>query len=61
MNHWLLLLGMRIKYRSKNELFLEKDLVSQEPIGQFKAWFEEAKDVAGILEPNAMCLATASK
>jgi len=52
---------MRIKYRSKNELFLEKDLVSQEPIGQFKAWFEEAKDVAGILEPNAMCLATASK
>jgi pyridoxamine 5'-phosphate oxidase len=52
---------MRIKYKDKKELFLEKDLDSKEPIGQFKAWFEDAKKAAGILEPNAMCLATASK
>jgi pyridoxamine 5'-phosphate oxidase len=52
---------MRIKYRDKRELFLEKDLVSKEPIGQFKEWFEVARQTQGILEPNAMCLATASK
>jgi pyridoxamine 5'-phosphate oxidase len=52
---------MRIKYKDKKELFLEKDLDSKEPIGQFKAWFEDAKKTPGILEPNAMCLATASK
>lgn len=53
--------GMRIKYKDKNETFLEKHLVSKEPFGQFKAWFEEACTKKEILEPNAMCLATATK
>ncbi|VVC92150.1 unnamed protein product [Leptidea sinapis] len=53
--------GMRIKYKDKNETFLEKHLVSKEPFGQFKSWFEEACSRKEILEPNAMCLATASK
>lgn len=53
--------GMRIKYKDKNDTFLEKHLVSKEPFGQFKAWFEEACSKKEILEPNAMCLATVSK
>ncbi|XP_023934789.2 pyridoxine/pyridoxamine 5'-phosphate oxidase [Bicyclus anynana] len=53
--------GMRIKYKDKDETFLEKHLVSKEPFGQFKAWFEEACSRKEILEPNAMCLATSTK
>lgn len=52
--------GMRIKYKDKDDTFLEKHLVSKEPFGQFKAWFEEACTKKEILEPNAMCLATVS-
>lgn len=57
----MLLTGMRIKYKDKNDTFLEKHLVSKEPFGQFKVWFEEACTRKEILEPNAMCLATATK
>ncbi|XP_013143888.1 PREDICTED: pyridoxine-5'-phosphate oxidase-like [Papilio polytes] len=53
--------GMRIKYKDKDDTFLEKHLVSKEPFGQFKAWFEEACSRKEILEPNAMCLATVSR
>lgn len=52
---------MRIKYKDKSETFLENHLVSKEPFGQFKAWFDEACTRKEILEPNAMCLATATK
>jgi len=37
-----------------------KDLEAKEPIGQFKAWFEEARANPAVEEPNAMCLATAT-
>ncbi|KPJ15254.1 Pyridoxine-5'-phosphate oxidase [Papilio machaon] len=53
--------GMRIKYKDKDDTFLEKHLVAKEPFGQFKAWFDEACSRKEILEPNAMCLATVSK
>lgn len=53
--------GMRIKYKDKNETFTEGSLVSKEPIGQFKAWFEEACKTPQILEPNAVFLGTATK
>ncbi|XP_046965760.1 pyridoxine/pyridoxamine 5'-phosphate oxidase-like [Vanessa cardui] len=53
--------GMRIRYKDREETFLEKHLVSKEPFGQFKVWFEEACSRKEILEPNAMCLATATK
>ncbi|XP_066583470.1 pyridoxine/pyridoxamine 5'-phosphate oxidase-like [Prorops nasuta] len=53
--------GMRIKYKDKNETFTEDNLVSKEPIGQFKAWFEEACKTPQILEPNAVFLGTATK
>ena len=52
---------MRIPYKTKAEIFSEKDLVSKEPFGQFKQWFDEACNTEGILEANAMCLATASR
>ncbi|XP_018369948.1 PREDICTED: pyridoxine-5'-phosphate oxidase-like isoform X1 [Trachymyrmex cornetzi] len=52
---------MRIKYKDKHEIFTEDDLISKEPIGQFKAWFEEARNTPEILEPNAMLLATATR
>ncbi|XP_045128998.1 pyridoxine/pyridoxamine 5'-phosphate oxidase-like isoform X2 [Portunus trituberculatus] len=53
--------GMRKPYKGKNETFVEEDLVAKEPIGQFKEWFEEACNTPGIIEANAMCLATATK
>lgn len=46
--------NLRINY-SKSEL-LEKDL-KENPIKQFYAWFEEAKN-SSIIEPNAMVLST---
>lgn len=52
---------MRIKYKNRSETFTEDQLVSKEPIGQFKAWFDEACDLPQIFEPNAMFLATATK
>ncbi|KAG0708487.1 Pyridoxine-5'-phosphate oxidase [Chionoecetes opilio] len=53
--------GMRKPYKGKNEAFLEDDLVAKEPFGQFKEWFDEACNTPGIIEANAMCLATATK
>ncbi|XP_050710824.1 pyridoxine/pyridoxamine 5'-phosphate oxidase-like isoform X2 [Eriocheir sinensis] len=53
--------GMRKPYKGQNEAFLEEDLVAKEPFGQFKEWFEEACNTPGIIEANAMCLATATK
>jgi len=53
--------GMRHPYKTWKEAFLETDLVAKEPFEQFKSWFDEACETEGILEPNAMCLATASK
>ncbi|XP_016922195.2 pyridoxine/pyridoxamine 5'-phosphate oxidase [Apis cerana] len=52
---------MRITYKDKNETFTENHLVSKEPIGQFKAWFDEACKIPQIFEANTMFLATASK
>lgn len=52
---------LRIKYKDRNETFTEENLVSKEPIGQFKAWFEEACATPQIMEPNVVFLATATK
>lgn len=47
---------MRLNYALRG--LDEGDLLS-DPIAQFKVWFEEARE-GGVLEPNAMTLATAS-
>jgi len=52
--------GMRKPYHDKSDFFDFKDLVSKEPFGQFKAWFEEASNHKEIYEANAMCLSTAT-
>jgi pyridoxamine 5'-phosphate oxidase len=53
--------GMRKPYLTKDDCFDFKDLVAQEPFGQFKAWFDEATKNDQIYEANAMCLSTATK
>ena len=52
---------MRKPYKGKQEAFKEDDLAGREPFSQFKAWFDEACKVDGILEANAMSIATATK
>ncbi|XP_076470197.1 pyridoxine-5'-phosphate oxidase-like [Babylonia areolata] len=53
--------AMRQPYHDKSDIFDVKDLVAKEPYKQFQKWFEEACNVKGIEEANAMTLATASK
>ncbi|XP_077289027.1 pyridoxine/pyridoxamine 5'-phosphate oxidase-like [Arctopsyche grandis] len=53
--------SLRIRYKDRSETFLEEHLVAKEPFAQFHSWFEQAKSNAKILEPNAMCLSTATK
>ncbi len=36
---------------------LDRDALNDDPVAQFHRWFEDARQ-AGILEPNAMSLAT---
>lgn len=52
---------MRIKYKDRNQTFDVNNLISKEPIGQFKAWFDQACNSPEILEPNAMLVATATR
>ncbi|TKS89460.1 Pyridoxine-5'-phosphate oxidase [Collichthys lucidus] len=52
---------MRKEYRGEEQSFEESQLVSLDPIKQFGNWFDEAAKCPKISEPNAMCIATASK
>ena len=52
---------MRKPYKGVQDVFLVEDLVSQEPFGNFKHWFDTAYNTDGIHEANAMSLATATK
>lgn len=58
---FLLLVDMRKPYKAGHEVFLESSLEAKEPFAQFKSWFDQACVTPGILEANAMCLATATK
>ncbi|CAF0904716.1 unnamed protein product [Adineta steineri] len=51
--------ALRKPYKQPNEFFGVEHLVSKEPFGQFKKWFEEA--VEYVEEPNSFCLSTATK
>lgn len=42
-------------------MFLEKDISIKDPVHLFNQWLKEACDTPEILEPNAMCLATATQ
>merc|ERR1711911_241209 len=52
---------MRKPYKAGHEVFLESSLEAKEPFAQFKSWFDQACVTPGILEANAMSLATATK
>ncbi|XP_041829914.1 pyridoxine-5'-phosphate oxidase [Melanotaenia boesemani] len=53
--------SMRKKYKGDEDCFEESQLVSLDPIKQFGNWFDEATNCPEIGEPNAMCIATATK
>ncbi|XP_075211656.1 pyridoxine/pyridoxamine 5'-phosphate oxidase-like isoform X2 [Lycorma delicatula] len=53
--------NMRAKYNDNCNVFTEGDLESNEPFLQFKKWLDDAIKTPGILEANAMCLATANR
>lgn len=55
------ILALRIKYKEKRDVFSEDSIERKEPMGLFEKWFQEALNTPEILEPNAMCLATATK
>jgi len=48
---------LRKNYSSRK---LDRSMVTTNPIDQFNVWFQEAVDVMGSREPNAMSLATAT-
>ncbi|XP_040187239.1 pyridoxine-5'-phosphate oxidase [Rana temporaria] len=52
---------MRKSYRNDDEAFEETHLASLDPVAQFSAWFQEVLECPAIPEPNAMCLATATR
>lgn len=45
----------------KKDVFLEKDILVKEPFDLFRKWLDDACKTAQILEPNAVCLSTATK
>lgn len=57
----IIFIGLRTKYNEKSNLLLEENIIVKEPFHLFKIWFEEAQSNPDVIEPNAMCLATATK
>ncbi|KAK4876074.1 hypothetical protein RN001_012496 [Aquatica leii] len=53
--------GLRRPYKDRKDAFLEENILEKDPIKLFHEWFEEAKNNPSIIEPNAACLATATK
>jgi pyridoxamine 5'-phosphate oxidase len=56
-----IILALRIKYKEKKDVFTEESIVVKEPFNLFKKWIDEAISTPEIIEPNAMCLSTATK
>lgn len=50
----------RVPYKSQADVLLEEDII-KEPIKMFTKWFKLASETPGILEANAMNLATSTK
>ncbi|XP_055639828.1 pyridoxine/pyridoxamine 5'-phosphate oxidase-like isoform X2 [Toxorhynchites rutilus septentrionalis] len=45
----------------KKDIFHESSIAVKEPFDLFRRWFDKALQTPEIIEPNAMCLATATK
>ncbi|KAF2892560.1 hypothetical protein ILUMI_13620 [Ignelater luminosus] len=53
--------GIRKPYNTRSNVFLEKDINVKNPFDLFDKWFQEARSNPNIVEPNAMCLSTATR
>ncbi|XP_054152885.1 pyridoxine/pyridoxamine 5'-phosphate oxidase-like [Oppia nitens] len=53
--------AMRKPYSTKQQILLETQLESKNPLKLFDIWFDEIKKCGKIYEPNAVCLATSDK
>ncbi|XP_058823048.1 pyridoxine/pyridoxamine 5'-phosphate oxidase-like [Topomyia yanbarensis] len=53
--------ALRIKYKEKKEILHETSIDVKDPFHLFRKWLDEACNTPEIIEPNAMCLATASR
>lgn len=51
----------RAPYKEDKDALLEKDLPTKDPVQLFHHWFRDAKASGKILEPNAVCLSTATR
>jgi pyridoxamine 5'-phosphate oxidase len=58
---FLWLPALRTQYNDKRNLFLEDSIEVKEPFHLFEKWFSEVRTNPTVVEPNAMCLSTATK
>ncbi|XP_025418316.1 pyridoxine-5'-phosphate oxidase isoform X2 [Sipha flava] len=52
---------LRVSYRDKSDVLLEDNLESKNPHQLFSIWFKKASERDDVRQPNAACLATATK
>ncbi|XP_015372129.1 PREDICTED: pyridoxine-5'-phosphate oxidase isoform X2 [Diuraphis noxia] len=52
---------LRVSYRDKGDVLLEDNLESKNPHQLFSIWFKKASERGDVRQPNAACLATATK
>jgi len=52
---------LRVSYRDKKDVLLEDNLESKNPHQLFSIWFKKALERDDVRQPNAACLATATK
>ncbi|XP_022163251.1 pyridoxine-5'-phosphate oxidase isoform X2 [Myzus persicae] len=52
---------LRVSYRDKGDVLLEENLESKNPHQLFSIWFKKASERDDVRQPNAACLATATK
>ncbi|VVC32921.1 Pyridoxamine 5'-phosphate oxidase,Pyridoxamine 5'-phosphate oxidase, putative,Pyridoxine 5'-phosphate [Cinara cedri] len=52
---------LRVSYRDKGDLLIENSLESKNPFQLFDIWFKKASERDDVRQPNAACLATATK
>ncbi|KYB25431.1 pyridoxine/pyridoxamine 5'-phosphate oxidase [Tribolium castaneum] len=53
--------AIRTNYNDRTNLFLEEDIEVKEPFHLFEKWFSIVRNNPTVVEPNAMCLSTATK
>lgn len=52
---------MRAPYNDRQNIFLEENIEVKEPFHLFNKWFQDVVNDKRFVEPNAMCLSTATK